>query len=354
MEQDLKGQSVEWTTVVEYFTKRGRPLSKYEIEKLQAEDKRIREEREEETKTREEQEKRRQLRMMQELEEAEDFEAQQMRKSAAEAEKALALSQQSQNEKPSEGEDSDGFDRDEDGLIRGRHQYTKSLDNEDLRQQRISATDYVSARSNRNKGRYGVTIPKPFGFAIRDKVRPKSIRQREIEKMLEEKIADENENLKQQFRSKPIPPEVLQPRFQAIQQMEEERRLKVKQESVQILKQREAPFTFWIRDQQKQLQKSNSEANMHLKPKSYVFRANPLPKNCTVLMYQEMETKGKEERKRRIQQEAEAKLAQSKAPERMQKDLEKRQSVQPQPLGDDYTFKPKIGKLVTAEMFKEQ
>lgn len=39
-----------------------------------------------------------------------------------------------------------------------------------------------------------------------------------------------------------------------------------------------------------------------------------------------METKGKEERKRRIQQEAEAKLAQSKAPERMQKDLEKRQS----------------------------
>lgn len=59
MEQDLKGQSVEWTTVVEYFTKRGRPLSKYEIEKLQAEDKRIREEREEETKAREEQEKRR-------------------------------------------------------------------------------------------------------------------------------------------------------------------------------------------------------------------------------------------------------------------------------------------------------
>ena len=54
MEQDLKGQSVEWTTVVEYFTKRGRPLSKYEIEKLQAEDKRIREEREEETKAREE------------------------------------------------------------------------------------------------------------------------------------------------------------------------------------------------------------------------------------------------------------------------------------------------------------
>ena len=94
---------------------------------------------------------------------------------------------------------------------------------------------------------------------------------------------------------------------------------------------------------------------MHIKPKSYVFRANPIPKNCTVLMYQEMETKGKEERKRRIQEEAEAKLALAKAPERMQKDLEKRSTnVQQKPLGDDYTFKPKIGKLVTAEMFKEQ
>jgi len=42
-----------------------------------------------------------------------------------------------------------------------------------------------------------VTVPKPFGFEIRDKVRPKSIRQREIEKMIEERDADENDNLRQ-------------------------------------------------------------------------------------------------------------------------------------------------------------
>jgi hypothetical protein len=41
-------------------------------------------------------------------------------------------------------------------------------------------------------------------------------------------------------------------------------------------------------------------------------------------MYQEMETKGKAEREKRIKQEAEAKLALAKAPERMQKDLERR------------------------------
>jgi hypothetical protein len=34
MESDMKGKVVEWTDVVEYFTKRGKPLTKYEIEKL--------------------------------------------------------------------------------------------------------------------------------------------------------------------------------------------------------------------------------------------------------------------------------------------------------------------------------
>ena len=55
----MKGQPIPWPTVVEYFTKRGKPLTKYEIEKLQAEDRRIKEEREEELRTREENEKRR-------------------------------------------------------------------------------------------------------------------------------------------------------------------------------------------------------------------------------------------------------------------------------------------------------
>lgn len=34
MEMDMKGKVVEWTSVVEYFTKRGRPISKYEVERL--------------------------------------------------------------------------------------------------------------------------------------------------------------------------------------------------------------------------------------------------------------------------------------------------------------------------------
>jgi hypothetical protein len=65
-----------------------------------------------------------------------------------------------------------------------------------------------------------------------------------------------------------------------------------------------------------------------------MFRANPLPKNCTVLLYEKMETQGKEARKARIKLEAEAKLALASAPSRMQKDLERRSELPPKPLGD--------------------
>lgn len=39
MEMNLKGKMFTWPTIVEYFTKRGRPLTKEEIDYLQNEDK---------------------------------------------------------------------------------------------------------------------------------------------------------------------------------------------------------------------------------------------------------------------------------------------------------------------------
>jgi hypothetical protein len=41
MEKDLRGKSFPWSTIVEYFTKRGRPLTKEEIQKLRDEDLRM-------------------------------------------------------------------------------------------------------------------------------------------------------------------------------------------------------------------------------------------------------------------------------------------------------------------------
>jgi hypothetical protein len=75
MEQDMKGKAVEWSSVVEYFTKRGRPSTNYEIEKLKAEDRRIREEQEEEVRAQQDQENRRHQRLMDDLKDGEDFEA---------------------------------------------------------------------------------------------------------------------------------------------------------------------------------------------------------------------------------------------------------------------------------------
>ena len=60
----------------------------------------------------------------------------------------------------------------------------KSAD-QDFRKERITNSDYVNKGGK--KGRYGVTVPKPFGFDIRDKVRPKTIREVKVERMVEEK-----------------------------------------------------------------------------------------------------------------------------------------------------------------------
>jgi hypothetical protein len=50
MERDLNKKKFEWSVVVEYFTKRGKPLTKEEIKKLQDEDKRLKQEEEDERK----------------------------------------------------------------------------------------------------------------------------------------------------------------------------------------------------------------------------------------------------------------------------------------------------------------
>lgn len=84
---------------------------------------------------------------------------------------------------------------------RGRLQST-----DDLRQFKIGAQDYLTGQK---KGRYGITVPRPFAFDIRDKMRPKSIRERKIERMIAEKEAAETEELKNKYRAKPIPPEVV-------------------------------------------------------------------------------------------------------------------------------------------------
>jgi len=167
------------------------------------------------------------------------------------------------------------------------------------------------------KGRYGITVPKPFAFDIREKVRPKSIRERKIEEMIAEKRLDEERKITHTFRSKPIPPEVLIPRYQSIIDKNEERRLKVKQDSIQITKIREAPFSFWERDKHKRNRTMDPDAGTNDECKRPPFKANRIPIACSVLIYDQKIKKEKEERDIRIQKANEISSARIKMPPRM-------------------------------------
>ena len=47
----------------------------------------------------------------------------------------------------------------------------------------------AKSAKNTKKGKYGVTVPKPFGFDMRDKTKKKGIRERRIEaEMMEKKL----------------------------------------------------------------------------------------------------------------------------------------------------------------------
>lgn len=75
LETELQSKELEWPIIVEYFTKRGRPLSKEEISRLAEEDKKLRQEEDIKRRNEEEAERRRLTRLMEDLEEEQDFEA---------------------------------------------------------------------------------------------------------------------------------------------------------------------------------------------------------------------------------------------------------------------------------------
>ena len=82
MEREVQGKQIDWPTIVEYFTKRGRPLMKDDIAKLVEEDRREREAEEARRRANEEAERRRNERIIEDLEDDEDFEAYELRQKA--------------------------------------------------------------------------------------------------------------------------------------------------------------------------------------------------------------------------------------------------------------------------------
>ncbi len=74
MESDLRGKMFGWPTIVEYFTKRGHPLSKEDMLRLQQEDQRIQEQQAEEKRLLEIENAKKMQKLMEAVEQEETFE----------------------------------------------------------------------------------------------------------------------------------------------------------------------------------------------------------------------------------------------------------------------------------------
>lgn len=128
-----------------------------------------------------------------------------------------------------------------------------------------------SKKSKKKRQLY--TIPEPFSFERREQKRKKkkTIRQRKLEEMITENEKKKREPYKQRFKANKVPKHVKKQLYKEIMRDNEERRQKVKKNSVAITLQNERPFSFYSRDKNKKKQ---------ARPKEdweiFEFRANPI------------------------------------------------------------------------------
>ena len=165
-------------------------------------------------------------------------------------------------------------------------------------------------------GKYRITIPEAYGFMKRDKKKGKSIREKKLEEMIKYNDLEDEYEMSQQFRAKPIPKSTLEPRYKKIMEANERRRQEVKQRSIALTKANEKPFSFYERDLRKLHQPPMYDPEydvMNYKP----FKANPVPGHAKLEMLTYVKNKQEKEREERIKRNAELSLAQSSLPPRM-------------------------------------
>lgn len=81
------------------------------------------------------------------------------------------------------------------------------------------------------------------------------------------------------------------------------------------------------------------------------FRANPIPRACSVLIFAKKVREDELKRDERIRKNAETAYAKAKMPPTMQKHADRKKQEPPKKvLDDECTFKPKTGPYVTGKM----
>ena len=68
----------------------------------------------------------------------------------------------------------------------------------DLRRVKLTNKDYIDHEKDqqKKKGKYGITVPKPFNFDMREKTKTKSIREKKVDEMIAEKKVEEENIIK--------------------------------------------------------------------------------------------------------------------------------------------------------------
>ena len=80
------------------------------------------------------------------------------------------------------------------------------------------------------------------------------------------------------------------------------------------------------------------------------FKANPIPRACSVLIYAEKVKEEELKRGKRIRKNAEIAFAKARMPPTMQKWADRKKSEPPKLLPEEYPFRPTIGRQVTGKM----
>ena len=172
---------------------------------------------------------------------------------------------------------------------------------------------------------FKITEPSPFSFDHRDKHKGKSIRERKLEEMLLEKEQVELEPLNVHFQANTVPAHVKVPLYDQIMREQEERRERVRQESKAMTSATENPFSFYQRDVEKFLARTD-EAPLNSEF-DYQFKAKVLPKHVlNHRLWTETQEKEKIDREIRIAKLAQENAKKSSLPPRMAHSEKRRQN----------------------------
>lgn len=79
------------------------------------------------------------------------------------------------------------------------------------------------------------------------------------------------------------------------------------------------------------------------------FKANPIPRACSVLIFAKKIREDELRRDERIRKNAEISFAKAKMPPTMQKHADRKKQEPPKKLQEEYSFKPAIGPYVTGK-----